>query len=325
MRKDPIRKALEAIQNLRSQGSSDATVTALREMLGKEAGIVVGKAAELAAQWYATELAADLCAAFSRLSEDAAERDPQCWGKIALIKALFELAWQDEAVYVQGCRIVQLESVYGGKEDSAAAVRAAAIGALVQLPGASSATIMSCLADALADPSASVRAAAAHRSVHASPALVYPLLRLKVRMGDADPRVLGSCFDALLVVESSQETVDLVLEYTHTDSDVVQAEALAALASSSSPAAVTAAVKHYSFLDDTQLKRVLLTALGGSSTQEAFDFLLDLVSAPKQEATWALKALGPKLMREEARESVYQVLKVRGDADLLELFMSSDS
>lgn len=323
MRKDPIKKALQGIQDLRSQGSSDKTVASLLELIQSQPGIVVGNAAKLAAQWQATELASDLRDAFHRLSEDGLEDDPQCWGKVAIIKALHELAWQDADVYVKGCRTVQPEPIYGGKEDSAAPVRTASFQALVQLPAVATSTVITVLVDLLADESAKVRADAARASVYCPAELTYPLLRLKIRMGDVEPRVLGTCFDALLVLEPNRETVDLILEYTHSANDVIQAEALASLASSSVPEGVRKITERYPSLTDTQLKRVLLTSLGGSPTEEAVSFLCDVLkTASSQEATWALEALKPKLHDDDLERRVLEYLQARADDDLLQSYQA---
>ena len=166
MRRDPVKHALQAVQDLRSEGLSDEAVAALRGVLEQQPGIVVAAAAKLAAEWQVEGLAATLQDAFYRLSEDGRENDPQCWGKVAVIKALHELAWQDAGLYVQGCKTVQLEPVYGGKEDSAVPVRTVSFQALVQLPVVATATVMITLADLLADPSTKVRAEAARSSVY---------------------------------------------------------------------------------------------------------------------------------------------------------------
>jgi hypothetical protein len=330
MRKDPLKEALNAVQRLRSEGVSDEASATLGSVIKKREGVVVAKAAELASAWNVTELAQDLHDAFYRLSEDGLDNDPQCWGKVAIVKALYELAWQDVKVFVDGCKTVQLEPVYGGKQDSATSVRTAAIQALVQLPLADTSTVMTLLADLLADDSAKVRAEAARACVYCQPVLVAPLLRLKIRLGDAEPRVLGVCFDTLLVISSDRETVKLVLEYAtpkplakrFTPShDVLQAEALASLASSSLSEAINDVTTLYETLTDTQLRRVLLTALGASPTPEAFTFLCQILKdAPVTEAKWGLEALKSKLHDEENRNLIETCLAKRKDDELLRAY-----
>lgn len=325
MRKDPLKEALQKISDLRADGVSEKNLVTLRKMINKDAGVVVAKAAELASEWNATELARDLHDAFYRLSEDGSNDDPQCWGKAAIVKALYDLAWQDTKLFVDACKTVQLENVYGGKADSATNVRTAGIQALTQLPNADTLTVINTLADLLADESPKVRAEAARACVYCQPLLVSPLLRLKIRSGDAEPRVLGVCFDTLLVINPDSETLQLVLEYAlpkpltqrlSRDQDVIQSEAIASLASSSLAEAIHAVTKLYPTLD-AQLKRVLLTALGGSSATEAFNFLCQIVKeAPVNEAKWGLEALKSKLYDSDSKTIIEQHLAARKDKEL---------
>jgi hypothetical protein len=105
---------------------------------------------------------------------------------------------------------------------------------------------------------------------------------------------------------------------------VVQAEAIASLASSSFAEAIHAVTKLYATLTDMQLRRVLLTALGASSASEAFHFLCQIVKdAPFDEAKWGLEALKPKLHDEESRSQIERYLKERNNADLLQIYASA--
>ena len=84
--------------------------------------------------------------------------------------------------------------------------------------------------------------------------------------------------------------------------------------------AVDAVLGLYPTLTDTQVQRVVLTALGASPTREAFDFLCGVLrAAPLPEATWALDALAPKLYG-DAAEVVKQCLRTRQNDDLLQRF-----
>lgn len=328
MRKDPLKEALQKVSDLRAAGMSEENITTLRKMINKQAGVVVAKAAEIASEWNSTELAQDLHDAFYRLREDGVDTDPQCWGKTAIVKALYDLAWQNTQLFVDACKTIQLEPVYGGKGDSAVNVRTAGIQALAQLPAVDTLTVVNTLADLLADESPKVRAEAARACVYCQPLLVSPLLRLKIRSGDAEPRVLGVCFDTLLIISPESDTVSLVLEYAQPKSlvkkfspsyDVVQSEAIASLASSSLAEGINAITKLYKTLSDAQLKRVLLTALGGSSASEAFNFLCQIVKdGSVSEAKWSLEALKPKLHDEESHAVITKLLKERNDDELLQ-------
>jgi hypothetical protein len=312
VRKDPLRKALKAIEDVRQHGPSPEALSTLRAVIVQQQGVAVAKAAALAAEWYESALAPDLVAAFDRLTEHGLADDPQCWGKVAILKALNELAWQDEAVYLSGCRVVQLEPVYGGKEDSAASVRIHALNSLMQLPVVSTSTLMAALVDALADQTAKVRTEAVRAAIHAPREIVIPLLRLKVRLGDTETRVLGVCFDTLLFLEPNSETLKLVEDYAASADVRLQAEALASLAGSDFDEAVDFAIRAYQDVTDKQLKRVMLTGFGLSRTPAALDFLYDTLSGSEPEADWALAALKPRMFDETVKQRVQNILSARG-------------
>lgn len=312
MRKDPLKKALKAIEDMRQLGPSPEALSTLRAVIAQQQGVAVAKAATLAAEWYESELVPELVAAFERLTAHGLADDPQCWGKAAILKALHELAWQDAAVYLSGCRVVQLEPVYGGKEDSAAGVRIHALNSLVQLPVLATSTLMAALVDALADQAANVRTEAVRAAIHAPRDIVVPLLRLKVRLGDSETRVMGVCFDTLLFLEPNSETLSLVEEYAASTDMRLQAEALVSLAGSDFDAAVCCAIQAYKDLTDNQLKRVMLSGFGLSRVPAALDFLWDTLSSSEPESEWALEALKPKMFDATIKQRVQSILNAEG-------------
>ncbi|UCH24532.1 MAG: hypothetical protein JSV66_11305 [Trueperaceae bacterium] len=164
-RRDPLRDALRELELLHQAGRSDAAVEQLRAVMASEIGLQVAKAAAVASAWSEGSLAPDLERSFYRLRGDGPAIDPQCWGKAAVIRALFELAWDEPEIYVAGCRTVQLEPVRGGAEDTAAGVRRRSIRALMQMPVVDAGRTSTALADLLADSDRSVRAEAAGVSV----------------------------------------------------------------------------------------------------------------------------------------------------------------
>jgi hypothetical protein len=93
---------------------------ALRKARGDRVNLVVAKAAKIASEKAFRELIPDLLRAFDRLFESAADRDPQCWGKIALATALKDLGHDQAAPFLRGMRHVQMEASWGGQTDTAA-------------------------------------------------------------------------------------------------------------------------------------------------------------------------------------------------------------
>ena len=129
MPKRNVEQEIESLGRLRDAAPDEAGA-ALRKALADRVNLVVAKAARVAAEMGLRELVPDLAGAFDRLFENAAARDPQCWGKNAIAKALVDLGYRESPPFVRGARHVQMEAVWGGREDTAAALRATCLLAL---------------------------------------------------------------------------------------------------------------------------------------------------------------------------------------------------
>src|SRR5882724_8262533 len=106
-----VDEQIEALRQLADAGPSPAAIAALRKGLEDRTGLVAAKAAKLAAEMQMRELVQDLLRAFDRLLEKPVERDPQCWGKNAIAKALTDFDHRESAVFLRGSRHVQMEPV----------------------------------------------------------------------------------------------------------------------------------------------------------------------------------------------------------------------
>lgn len=320
MRKGKLERKLEEVARLREEGPSASAWVALERVLEKGPGLVVAKAAHLAAEWEASELGGGLVAAFDRLILGGYDLDAQCWGKVALLKALRQLEWPDYRVYARGCRVRQMEPVWGGREDSAASLRVLAFQGLADCLSAPEQVVLEALTDLLADPVGLVRADVARAAPSTGYlAAAYPL-RLKVRLGEEDPRVLGACFDSLLALQRS-DAVGFVAEYARTEKPEVRAEALTALAAADLEEAVNVAREAWSQLSDPRLKKTLLLAFGSSPVASAHAFLLEvLAEAPLPLAAQALEALRPRADA-ETRRAIGDKVEARGEERLLEAFL----
>src|SRR5690242_14486851 len=85
MAKRKIEEQLDGLGALRAMQPAEA-VPELRKALAGRIGVVIGKAAKIAAELQARELIPELVAAFERLFESPVERDPQCLGKTGVAK-----------------------------------------------------------------------------------------------------------------------------------------------------------------------------------------------------------------------------------------------
>src|SRR5690242_13807455 len=132
MAKRDVEEQVASLSRLRDAPVSDSTLKTLRKGLADRVNLVAAKAAQVAADLRMTPLIPDLVASYNRLFENALSRDPQCWAKNAIVKALTDLDFADSAPFLQGYRYVQMEPTWGGKVDTAVTLRSLCVLALVQ-------------------------------------------------------------------------------------------------------------------------------------------------------------------------------------------------
>ena len=285
MAKDQTLVKLEALKNLAPQLRSSADGEPLQTYLRDRSNSVVARAATLAGEIAAKSLAADLLTACERMFRDPVKSDPQCLAKIALVKALRDLDWEEPAIFFRGARHIQMEPVWGGQVDAAIDLRATSGHALTSCAGARIHEVFLTLVDLLADPAPRVRAEAAlaiGRFEHEQSEL---LLRLKIRTGDEAPEVMGACFDALL--------------------NAAPANSLPLLEP---------------FLDDDELAFEAAAALGASRLNQAFELLLRRISDGDARAESLLRALLPKRPYPEFRTRIAEAVAAHGGGALKRIF-----
>ena len=129
------RNVEEQIANLSRLGTApvtDATIDALRKGLLDRVNLVAAKAAQVVGDLHLKPLIPDLVATYDRMFKNPTTTDPQCWAKNAIAKALTDLDHDESAPFLRGYRYVQMESVWGGKTDTAVTLRSLCTLALVQ-------------------------------------------------------------------------------------------------------------------------------------------------------------------------------------------------
>ncbi len=260
---------------------------AVRDALGSRVGILVAAAVRVMATRELPGLRSELPAAFTRLCEKPVERDPGCRGKIAIARALHESdTWEDE-VFVRGVSLVQEEPVWGGREDTAAELRAECAMAFAH---AGREDALDVLADLLADPQRAARAGAAQALGDTGRPDASALLRYKVRIGDPEPEVIAACLDSLLAL-SPRPGLSFLAELLKEDDDRSGAAALA-LGQSRLAAATPLLVAWCEDVRDDLRHRVGYVALALLRDEAAFEHLLGRVrEAAPPDAIAAAKAL----------------------------------
>ncbi len=200
---------LAAIRSLRGQVLTPEHKAELRKRLGDRSNLIVAAAAAIVGENTLIEMAPELEAAFDRFLVNPLKDDKLCRAKIAVIQALDRMEYSRPDVFLKAARHEQFEPVWGGSEDTAPPLRAAALIALARVEGPSSLPL---LVDALNDPAKDVRIAAAVALGAVGTEGAGLVLRLKARFGDKDADVLSECLGGLLAVDP-KENLPIVIEF----------------------------------------------------------------------------------------------------------------
>lgn len=306
-----VRKVEEELAKL----AASEDPAALRKALAGRINVLAAKAARMAAerQWH--DLIPDLLAAFDRLLEKPVERDPQCWGKNAISKALVELGYRESAPFLRGVAHIQMEPVWGGQEDTASALRGTCVLALAACGDIPREKVLRKLADALCDRAEPVRVEAARALAQMEGEEGALLLRLKARMGDREPGVTGQVFDCLLQVERG-EALEFVAGFLKSEDEAAAEEAALALGASRMPGAIEILRAAWKERKD----EMLLRAISASRLEEAIAFLVELARDGRmKDAAAAVEALALHKESSEIRKQVEEAVAGR-ERELAEVF-----
>lgn len=285
-----IEAEVEQLSRLRESDPADA-VAPLRKALSDRVNLIAAKGARLAGEMHLHPLLPDLLRAFDRLSEKGPERDPQCWGKNAIAKTLVTLGYRESAPFLRGIRHIQMEPVWGGEADTAPTLRGTCALALPACHDIARDQVFKALVDALADKALPVRSDSARAIAQMAGIEAILLLRLKARLGDEEPEVLGQVFDYLFQLEQDH-ALAFVSDFLRPKLGVVAEEAAMALGSSRLPRAAPILQECWATQRDPDFRLVLLRAVSATRQPLALQFLFDLVRNARQvEVLSALEAL----------------------------------
>jgi hypothetical protein len=284
-----IEEQLEALSRLRGT-SPAASAPALRQALADRVNLVAAKAASIAAELPAAEVLPDLLRAFDRLFEDPVKRDPQCWGKNAVARALKALGHRESPAFLRGAVHIQMEPVWGGQEDTAGPLRGICLLALPACTDLSRDQVLRHMVNALTEASPTVRADAARALAEMQGDESALLLRLKARAGDLEAAVTGQVLESLLALER-RAAIPFVRQFLAA-ADQVAEEAALALGGSRMSEAVDVLLESWPTARGLEFRQALLRALSISRHERAIEFLKQLtVEGRPQDAADARAAL----------------------------------
>lgn len=302
-----VEAELARVTACRDDPTAPTAGATLRAALGGRSSFVVAAAARLVGEAELEELAPLLAPAYTRV----ADKDPGCHAKQAVVEALARLGRDEFETFLHAARCRQLEPVWGGTVDTAAALRAHGAAALAAMGHPEAAPTIARL---LADAEWVARAGAARAAARLPAEVAVPLLVLRASLGDPEADVLGDCFRSLLEVAPGR--IDFVA--LRLDADEAEAEQAAlALGESRLPAAF-APLRDYASRTVGARRSAALVALALLRRDEAYDHLLALVAgAELPTASSALEALAVHKHDARLRAAALAAARARGDAALL--------
>jgi hypothetical protein len=277
--------ALNALRDL----SPAAAAPEVAKALTSRNNLIVSKAATLALHHHLTSLVPNLVAAFPRFLENSAESDPQCWAKNALAKTLAAFEYQEQEFFLTGMRHIQLESVWGGSEDTAGTLRGTCALALVQCRELDSHRLLVHLVPVLADKELTVRVNVVRAIEQVGTDSAALLLRLLAELASDAPEVLGACYSGVLALEGSS-ALDWAARFLGREDDTA-AEAAMAIAQTHIPEAFRLLQTTFGGARDRWFRTTVLTAIALTRQQEATDWLIDLIANDDVQAAGAHEAL----------------------------------
>ena len=197
MKPDRLEKARQKVRDLVQQGDW----AGLARLVETQEGMVVAEAAQVLVGNALVAGGELLVRALQRLEHGGAELDPLCLGKLELVKLLRTLENPPLEAFGRLVAYRQLEPVWGGREDTAGNLRIQALRGFCEHPLARNAQVLNVLAEALADTNPRVRAEAAQLLGQSALEGASAVVRLKLRLGDAEPEILGHLLRGLVVLE----------------------------------------------------------------------------------------------------------------------------
>jgi HEAT repeat protein len=316
-----LEQTLSALAAIQDDRTSDAAIATFRNVLTSHYSVAVAQAAKQVGEAGMASLESDLVAAFERFLVNPVETDTGCVAKYRIAEALYRLGHSDESVFLQGIRHVQLEPVWGGKEDTAVSLRGVCALGLVKM---NYPDVLNLLADLLADSIPLARSAAVKAIAYHGYSQGVPLLRLKVRMGDRDPQVLSDCFTALLQLAPSA-SLEVVAEFlTASDEQTCELAALA-LGESRLAAAFDSLRQWWQQTRQPHLRKTGLLAIAMLRQNEALTFLLKLIETGNGlDARDAIAALSLYQSDELLWQQVRAAAAMRGDPQLVAAIETAD-
>lgn len=312
-----LEQLLAQLDPVRRDPHAPESTIALQQILASKYPFAVAQAAKIVGEAERYDLIPDLVAAFERCMTKPVETDPGCTAKLKIVDALYRMEYSNEALFLRGIRHIQPEPIWGGSEDTAAALRGTCALGLVRM---NYPQVMSELADLLADPKQDARMAAARAIAYSGDLLAgVPLLRLRIQVGDTAP-VLSDCFLALLQLCPESSSLALIRRFLTSDLNEVAEVAVLALGESRLPESFPVLQSWWQQTQIPELRQTALTAIALLRQDDAISFLLGLIRKGEiPDAKSAIAALSIYQQDPDLWQRVCETVNQRSEPGLLAL------
>jgi len=310
-----VEASLAQLNELRADPTAPAALQRITAALSDRSNLVAARAAEIVREAKIEALLPHVAATLRQFMVDPVKTDPGCAAKRAAAQALYELGADERDLLLDGARFEQHEPSWGKPIDTAAELRALCALALVRVGHPLQLEV---LADHLADPEPQVRLSAARAIGYSGSDAGALLLRLKIRLGDAEEDVLAECF-AQLGALAPARSIEFAKGFLDAPDESLRRAAAFALGGSRNPAALRALTDRWE-ADFTPASRAFfIPAIAMHRSTEARDFLIDRLEAAGPDLAAALiEGLSAYRHDPSVRQRVSQITEIRGDPVLRE-------
>ncbi len=313
MAKQDIEALLLEIRQLRDGPSTPEARRRFQQILSRGPSLAVARVASIIAASGQRDLEKHLVPAFDRFCQNPLKSDKGCQGKQAIARALLELESAQGGLFMTGVRHIQMEPAFGKPVDTAAGLRGLCAMGLITM---SHPAAFDEAADLLADRDPEAREGAARALGHSGDDRAASVLRLKIRAGDEEERVLDACYRALFSVSWSSG-VDLAARQLESPDDEVACRAAFALGESRRLEAIEPLQNAFVTSRSRQVRAAAAGSVAWIPGDEAFNWLVERVrSEPGPVARELLTAVATQLVDEGRRSELVRIARRREDADL---------
>ncbi len=314
-KKTPMEDTLAALRALDGPPLSAGDEKRLRDAIASRNRELVAAAAHTARGLALDAFCGDLARAFAYFLENPA-KDKGCIAKCAIVDALDALQCDDDDLYAAGLRHIQMEPVWGGREDTAASLRVKCAFALVRrnVPG-----VLFQLGDLLNDPMPEARRGALRAVAHVGGSEAELVLRV-LAWHLPDPEDLSECLNGLMEC-NPERSLPFVARFLDHENPAVAESAALALGASRQAEAFEILRRRWEQTVSPGMRDMLLLPLALIRNETALEFLLAVVrEGHAAAAEGALEAMGIFRDDETAQRAIRTAVRERDERRVREAY-----